>query len=520
MQAEQNDIIAVPRALVGYICIQSHERAPGAVGIGTHGYLVTPTPAKKGYGLKNMIPSPHGYVKGEKGDLCVVDQVFDGILGKVVPEGYQGAIPGFVWGVNELLTFANDVGTKSVWIGLPRIQLVATLQSGLAKLVANGYTDKGGNPIPYADILKEYVRLFDHLTAKGVTITFGSTLETDMGTMAANNSAELALLKVNGAESNSFSLVKAEGYWNHDHKRHPLLGHPRLIFHSKQTMDGPPEYLYTMDYEKSNDVKKDPTKLEIEVGQNLAHARYAVVKPHVLDQLIVDVAKAHCGYHATKHSNLAVMYLSAVFSKQGNSLLTRFGSGVLANKTQLTELIDGKGLMYTHDMPIPRKSLRSVQVYAQMEDALKQFESAYYDQLSDLLSFGHIGFECTLGEVTATDITEFFCTESEDAKERTVYKPNKLIEQPNITLTVPGRLIEDDAVLEIPIKLTVGYDMPARNTIAALLGEGFKAFLLVYRDTEVTVRHLTVISSDKGVGIWTTPFAARTFTHALAKPDK
>lgn len=505
---EENTVAQEPiRSLVGYVGADTDTKNAGKLGMGTHGYIVTDVVSKRGYGLKNIIPSKRGYIKGDKNDLCIVESVFDAIYGKtVLPECGTPAC-GLIIAANRLLHFAIDSGVKSVWLGVPKIQLASAMATNFDRLRKMDFKDKNGTVIPYASFIQTFIRAVDALTERGITVTVENVVETDMGIMSAQVNSELAVLNAGSATCDHFSLVGADGYWNHTHGRHPLLCHPRLIFRSQKEFGGLPDYLHTMDYEKAAKDKKDLTKLEIEIGQNLAHARYAVVRPHEIDPLITEVAKKHCTLHRTKHGNLAVMYLTSVFSKYGHSLLERFGAAVLANNTYVTELIDGRGNMYTHDLPIPRASLRSTQVYARMEDTLKEFERHYAEEPGVL----NYHFGSAIGEVTATDVTDLFSVVTTSEKGKDTYKPNKAIELPNITVTTKVLFKDEDKLELIDIKLTIGYDMPSRNTIAALLNDKFKAYVLVYRDTEVTVRHLTVVFSSYGSGIFTTPFSARTF---------
>lgn len=496
-------------ALSAYVGAKISESYKGAVGIGFHGYFVTDEIAKRGYGLKNMLPSALGYVKGDSKQLCRVEQVFDGVWGEHLREDSATVVVGMIIAATHVLTLGIEREVRSVFVGVPRVRLAAMLASGCAPLRKSNFKDSHGTEIPYKDYVEAYIRAFDILSEKGVTVTVENALETDMGVLSADGSASLALLNA-GREGSiqHLSMVTADGYWNHVHGRHPLLGHQRLLFSATKDFKELPEYLYTMDYEKATADKKDKHKLEIEVGQNLAHARYAVVRPHNNDPLLNEVARRHCQHHRTKHSNLSILYLVNLFSKQGHSMLERFGSDVLVSKTHLTELLDGRDVMYTHDMPIPRRSLRSAQVFAKMEHALKEFEAARAANPSDLLTF-----DCALGAVTAFEISDLLAVVTENNKGKCTYKPSKAMELPNLTMDVMGHLVEGEELKKIPIRLTLGYDIPPRNTVAALLDEDFRAFVLVYRDTEVTVRHLTVILSSKGNGIWTTPFAARTFTH-------
>lgn len=498
----------VRHALSGYISARIENDRPGCLGVGFHGFIVTEEPVKRGYGLKTTLPTHRGYIKGDSKTLTRVENVFDGIWSKIVPPALAQDVVGQIEAATHLMTLGLSQNVKSIWIGCPRIRLSQAMATGFAGLVKSEFKDSKGVEVPYLDVLKAFLRLWDELATRGVPVTVENVEETNMGYLLADANASLAMLNTQGnVTAEHFAMGPPEGYWNHDHKRHPLLSHPRIVFCSNDKFEELPPYIYTMDYEKTAMDKKDKHKLEIEVGQNLAHARYAVVKPHELDPLVNAVARRHSLHHKTKHANQAILYLTAVFSKAGHAMLERFGADVLVSKTFLTELLDGRGVMYSHDMPIPRRSNRAAQVFVKMEDTLKAFENAYYaNPGEDNYTFGS-----ALGLITATLSTDVFCKVTEDAKGRDVYKPNPLIETPNTTTPATVKLMDGDALRDIDIKLTIGYDMPARNTVAALLDEDFKAYILVYRDTDITVRHLTVLMSSKGNGIWTTPFAARTF---------
>lgn len=514
MSTEENQ----KSSLVAYIECTVQHPGQGFVGLGVHGYIVTDQPAKKGYGLKNILPTETGYRKGESKDLKLVDRVFDGSHVRETTAPLTNPVAGLIIQATTVLQMTldeieKDVDIKGVYIGLSRVNLAVQMQQKFAKIAARRFCDSQGNLIPYKAEMEAYIRAFEVLTQKGVTITIENVDITELGYINAKAMAETAqfngIARLKGRPSSDvlFSIVDANGYWNHAHGRHPLLSHSRLIFWADENTTSLPEYLWTMDYQKTNDVKKDKHKLEIEVGQLLADCRYAVVKPHEHDELLDQVAARHCQYHRETNNNLAVIYLSAVYSKKGHAYLERFGTDYLLSNTFLTELYDGSDVMYTHDMPIPRRSRRAGEVYVKLQETLKAFEAAVTPEPV-------ITFDSVLGICIATEITEYVRIKEENAKGKVTYKPHANIEVPNTVLEVPAFYDHPEKVgekVECKVKFSIGYDVPTRNTVAALLGDSFRAFVMVYREMDYSRRHATIIISEKGCGIWATPFAAPTF---------
>lgn len=505
-------------SMVAYIDCRVDHPGQGFVAQGLHGYYVTDTPVKRGYGLKNILPSPLGYVKGDAKDLTEVDRVFDGSYVNETTPQLTNVVTGLIVQATAVLEMAlseleKDVDLVGVSIHLNRVNLATQMQSKFAKLVQKKFTDSQGNRTPYEHQILAFNRAFEVLTEKKVTITVTHVEVTDMGYVLAkimSDSGQLngvARLKKKPFSDHLLSIVDPRGYWNHEHGRHPLLSHSRLIFWSNVGVTKLPEYLWTMDYQKTNDVKKDKHKLEIEVGQLLPDCRYAVVKPHVHDTLLDDVVNKHCQYHKETNNNLAVLYLSAIYSKKGHAYLERFGTDYLLSNTFLTELHDGVGNMFSHDMPIPRRSRRAAEVYAKLQETLCLFENALGEEPV-------FSFEGPLGIMVATEFTDAISTFTENTKGARKYKPSSAIEIPNTVLKVPAFYDDPEKVNEkvaCTVMFSIGYDLPTRNTIAGLLGDKFRAFVVVYRDMDYCRRHATVIVSELGCGIWATPFAAPTF---------
>jgi hypothetical protein len=482
--------------------------------VGVHGYVSSQLVAKRGYGLKKIIPTPQGYSDTSTDPLKVIAEVIDIriplykesdrlTVGNLLAAGMNATL--------QLVAQMEDI-PKSIHLMLPRKNLVAFFTKGYIKAVENDYKDAKGNPIPFKEGLIEYLRLSEVLTGKGSTVTLGHVAaDAPMGfheSLANANDGLMASVKCHSGEAESHCLISApEGYWNHEHGRHPLLGKSRMVF---RMQGGEPvwgEHVYLMDFEPTSKKKEQLHKLEIEVGQLLPSASYCVAKIANLDPIIHEIADEHAKYLDTKVGRMAVMFLDAVFKPGAHSVMTKVGARFLHSRTVVTDLVDSYGSMFTHDLNPVRRADRAWDTYLEMGGLVKEFLSTLEPTNPDVTAFQHVA-----GPYVATRITDSFFSAIEGAKGKVEYKPSKLVETPATSVRVKGFYLDEALTMQqSEVNLSIGVDMPKRNVIAGLASEAAQAYILLRQDTAFTVRHFVVVTNGDEYGIWTAPFANRTF---------
>lgn len=484
-------------------------------GVGAHGYVSTQVVAKRGYGLKKVIPTAKGYNDNTQDALKVIRHVVDVRL--PLHETHEcettaNRLLAGVCAVLELMVSLEEI-PKTIGLLLPRKVLAQFLSNGFRKCVEKGYKDDKGNPIPFKELLDRYIRNHDILVGKGTAITvhcFGQDVV--MGhyeSMVNANDAVIAGIKTETGQAEPSCIIsEPEGYWNHDHGRHPLLAKSRMVFRMLQGEVVENEFLYLMDFEKTSKKKEQTHKLEMEVGQLLPSASYAVVRVNQLDPIVYQVAKEHSQYLKVKYERLAVLFLDAVFKPGAHSIMSKVGTNYLHSRTVVTDLIDGHGTMYTHELHPARQAYRAWNIYLDMESHLGNFLALpthpVVGQYADFMGVD--------GPYTATNITPDMIEVIEDSKGKKTYRPTRKIETPNTSVKVKGFYVDEEGVTEeAEVNLSIGIDMPKRNAIAGMAGEQTRVYLLLRQDTAFTVRHFVVVTNGDECGIWTAPFANRTF---------
>ena len=497
-----------------FYIVESSMPDRGFFGVGVHGYVTTQVKAKRGYGLKKVVPTPKGYKDDGKMELQIIREVVDIRAPLSKPEHTATVANCILRGCVLALEYVAqmDETPKTLCLLVPRKNLASFMTKGYPKAIEAGYVDGKGNPLAFREVLDAYIRVLEVLASKGckTSIEYVS-LEDKRGLPVAKanaNDAVLSAQKSKGAEVDAHCIVSPpEGYWNHDHGRHPLLGKSRMVFKMANKEVVAQEHVYLMDFEKSSKKKEHLHKLEIEVGQLLPSASYCVARINTLDPIIQSIQKQHTNYLDTKVERMAVLFLDAVFKPGAHSVMEKVGADYLHSTTFVTDLADSYGAMYTHELNPARQAHRAWNVYLDMESLVLRF----LDHKKDKGGAGQ--FHGADGIYMATNITEHFITVTEDAKGKPVFKASKRVETPNTSLLVPAAYWDDneEKVKEAKINLAIGLDMPKRNAIAAMAGAEYEAYVLVHQDTAFTVRHFVVVTNGDEYGIWAAPFANRTF---------
>jgi hypothetical protein len=505
-----------------YVAEISH---PGKMlfGLGIHGYVSTQLVAKRGYGLKKWVPTPKGYRNDGKQELKVISQVIDMRVPLHAKEDTLTVANILIRGCELALNYAASLEDvpKSICLMVPRKNLASFLTKGYTKAIEAGYKDAKGNDLPFREALDGYVRTVAALDRAGIKVSVEyMSPDTHMGlpeSMALARDAVLAAQKANPHPAEPNCLVSVpEGYWNHDHGRHPLLGKSRMVFKMADGKVVDNDHLYLMDFEKTSKKKEHLHKLEIEVGQLLPSASYCVARLNEVDPIIRQVQEQHTNYLDTRVERLGVLFLDAVFKPGAHSVMSKVGAGYLHSETFVTDLVDSYGAMYTHELNPARQAHRAWNTYLDMQSLVTGFLRAMPKGEGATIQDdgGNFEFHNHPGSWVATNITSRFMERKEDAKGKSIYKASKEVETPAVSLLVDCAYMDTEAgdqKRKAQINLSIGIDMPKRNAIAAMANENFKAFILVRQDTAFTVRHYVVVTNGDEYGIWAAPFANRTF---------
>lgn len=503
------------------------EPAQGYFGVGVHGYVVTDTLAKKGYGLKKYVPTAKGYKNDGKKELQIIREVVDIRAPLEKPEHTTTVANCIIHGCVLAAEYVNQMTElpKTLCLLVPRKNLSIFLTKGYITAIEAGYKDGKGNPLPFKEVLDSFLRVREALVSKGVSVSVEYVNPEDgKGLPVATSNARDAVLtsiKSRSGMAEAHCIVSPpEGYWNHDHNRHPLLGKSRMVFKMANRDVPVMDHVYLMDFDKSSKKKEHLHKLEIEVGQLLPSASYCVAKLKEVDPIIRAIVTQHTHYLDTPVERMGVLFLDAVFKPGAHSVMTKVGAEYLHSTTYVTDLVDSYGAMYTHELNPARQAHRAWNTYLDMESLVLSFLSNRDSHLEDEKSKLHVEnggcmvFSASSGIHTATNITKHFIDVMDGAKGKPVYKASKKVETPNTALLVPAFYLDteqEDKVMEAKINLAIGIDMPKRNAIAAMANEKFEAYVLVRQDTAFTVRHFVVVTNGDEYGIWAAPFANRTF---------
>lgn len=498
-------------------------------GLGVHGYEATTQVAKRGYGIKQVIISAKGYLNDSEDAQATLRHLYDIRAAFAEPVNETQVI---LDGVLHCLRLFQDAAckpidhaqhippAKMVTVILPTRQLHQVLSKHLIALEQKGFVGKDGQPLPYKATLQRILELQRELEAAGKHVRYQQTIpEGSLGEEHALDNAKDAIFfgAKGGVGDGDVTISVPEGYWNYKSDRSPFLNKSKMlsITNTPRTLEGHARYLYLLEYDATAKKKEDVHKKDIEVGQYLSTTSMSVVRPKTVDPVIDQLLDLQDQVTPKGEQRLTLTYLDNVFRPGVHQKLTNTGMRFIHSTAITADLSDAQENQLTHELYPPRMAFRAWNKLQEMEHLLKDFEQARSKVPNDdwvTLPFTSNGYGC----VAATDITDLFFTSETNEKGKTSYGITNAVETPNTSVVLNSFFTQAvGAPLQpLTLRLTIGMDTPKRNALAAMAGEGVKAYVLVHFETELSVAHHVVISCQEEAGIWTSPYANRTFINA------
>lgn len=502
-------------------------------GLGVHGYEATTQVAKRGYGIKQVIISAKGYLHDSEDAQATLRHLYDVRAPfaepvnetQVILEGVAHSLRLFQDAACKPIDHAQHIPpAKMVTVILPTRQLHQVLSKHLIALEQKGFIGKDGQPLPYKATLQRILELQRELEAAGKHVRYQQTVpEGSLGEEHALDNAKDAVFygAKGGVGDGDVTISVPEGYWNYKSDRSPFLNKSKLLTltNSPRQAEGQLRYLHLLEYDATAKKKEDVHKKDIEVGQYLSTTSMSVVRLKAVDPVIDQLLDLQDEITPKGEQRLTLSYLDNVFRPGVHQKLTNTGMRFIHSTAITADLSDAQGNQLTHELYPPRMAFRAWHKLHEMEQLLKDFEQARSKLINSWVStaFTSNGFGC----VTATDITDLFFTSETNEKGKTTYGITNAVETPNTSVLLTSYVAPapGDVLRALKLRLTIGMDTPKRNALAAMAGEGVKAYVLVHFETELSVAHHVVISCQEEAGIWTSPYANRTFINAsVAEP--
>lgn len=506
-----------------------YQRQYDVGGWGVHGYLFHEKESKTGSGMKNGMPTKVGYVTEAKLPMPITPVKYVDGIGSLT----QGATNNTaeLTAAIRTLDFALDYNLKDIHLFIDSQYTIKVYQEWGEKWERMNWIKSDGQPVANKTLICDLLDRKRAVVEKGtsVKITWVKGHSGNFGNERADMLATHGIIAgVNNAPIDKFFVKDAKGFWKNAVSRNRMLNLPRLLCTVNQVH---PEgwHAYHMTQIRSADEF---------IGKRISDAQFAVVWAKEPDPVVKTIQTIHIEM-AQRTGNLGpvIINLDEVVKPDVYNNLDQNGADFLLiddvrravrvvkpksdskkeeskkemreEDEEVTESIDTPGGTATLSRVVqpPRLTFRAMDKLESLEELLK-------------LYMAHEDGKTVASKVKFTDITSHLYAMVEKGKNKKTEV--KLLS--TITTTVPFLDVEVAYATDLEegqtkVRLTLGLDLPDRNTLSAVAGEAIKVAVVTWPESNYAIRYATVVSSSEGIGIWAAPYANLHFVKTAPKPS-
>ena len=457
----------------------------GIGGWGIHGYFFTTEPAKQGTGNGSALPTPEGYKMGASGkpDISITHYV-DGI-GSLLPESTNNIAE--LVAAQKAFEVCKTMGVKDIVLRMDSKYVIQGIEDWMRGWAANDWIKGDFQPVANAEYWKQIHQTKKELDAAGVNLRclWIKGHSNELGNDAADRNATRGVIAGhNGLTMEDIRFSDGKGYWTAKTSRSRLFSHPNWYF-GTQNNDGvlaeDGRHIYYI-----GDPREDVELL----GKKISNATFAVLYLREPEPVLTHVRTATAKLGDGRYQGLMIGHLNELFKPTVYNEIEKFGDALVRRDVQRQRLFAPSDEMVVQEVSPPRLAYQAI-------DALQALE---------LLLQQHL-FPKPNSRVRSTDITALLY-ESDSASKKPAVKL-----KPHITGTYrsmdvqAGYATGADGTGVTKLVLTLGLDLPDRNTLAALAGENTKVVVVTWPVSEHAIRFATVIEADGDAGIWSGIYA-------------
>lgn len=446
---------------------------PGFGGWGIHGYLYSKEEPKRGNGCK-YTHTLEGYREKAKALPAVTPVSYVDAYGTITYTSNNGAE---IIAATNALMVANKHDLKEVRV-ITDSKYVVNGVNYIPNMIGSNWVKRDGTPYSNKEQWLDLSEQIRQLTLKNVKIDFSWVKghNGDQGNTLADMYATIGVICSSKQQIISKAVTtKADGYWTESEEKHPLLYHKRMFFTSSQEHNVAGEY-----YLSFSDSDADKRDLHGEKSVDTSYSYVLLQKPDPY----VEMLRTRIMAEAETEDALLMCRLETLFKREHRSLLDKFGHECI------TQIAKGRlDLGFPHlkekeplvrELNPPRIALRAVEAVNFLKGLLTDY---LHNKDTDLVS---------------TDLTKYIyeITDKKDCKIQGKFAANLT------TLDVQAGYDKSELTKLVDLKLTLGLDLPDRNTLKRLEKLNPRLTVITWRESHLAVRYAVVISVADAVGIW------------------
>lgn len=446
---------------------------PGFGGWGNHGYIYSNTEPKRGNGCK-YTHTVKGYVDKAAKASPVTPLSYVDAYGTIQYASNNGAE---IIAATNALQYANKLDIKKVDV-ITDSKFVIDGVTYLPNKIKSNWIKRDGNP--YSN-QKEWLELNEQLKKleeKQIPVKFSWVKghNDDQGNTLADLYATIGVINSSrGAIVEKQVVSKPEEYWAVDYQKHPLLYHKRMFFTTSKEHNVAGEY-----YLSFSDSEADKRDLHGEKSNETSYSYLLLKQP----DLYIESLRERILKEAQTEDALLMCRLETLFKKDNLSLIEKFGNECISQtqpgRLNLSFPSDSKKEPLVRELNPPRIAFRAV-------EAVNFLKGLLNDHLTNSSS-----------ELQATDITShiYEIKDKEDCKIQGKFAANLT------SFVVQVKYVKEEPQQTVPIKLTLGFDLPDRNTLKRLEKLKPNLRVITWRESQLAVRYAVIIEVEDAIGIW------------------
>lgn len=444
----------------------------GIGGWGIHGYIYLNEEPKQGHGCRDK-NTAMGYAASGCKPVTVVKYI-DG-CGSLVPESTNNEAE--IVALLQALKIATRTGVRNLHLILDSKYALQGATEWLTKWKNNNWYRSDGNEVTNVSVWKEIDQYLQGLASLETTITWQwvkGHSDSLGNTVADGNASRGVIAGLKGKKLSDLRLSEPKTYWKADPDRHAFISEPHWFFFTKskaiQNLDDGYFAYYHGKYEDID-----------QVGKRISDRCYSVAhlqKPCNALEMIRDYQNFIC------HSHYDIPVVAAIQN--------------VFNPRVYNDLNESDNMYIRADGP---KDELFAYDNTPLTEVLKPANQAFnafleMDLLHDMLGRYRRG---DLTGYTLTDITDIIY-EAVESKNKTTRKFK--LENDATSLKVDVNYDVGNGIKQSRLALTLGIDLPRRNTLSALADSDAKIHVITWKESNIAFRYAIIIQAGNDFGIW------------------
>lgn len=452
--------------------------ARGFGGFGVHGYVYNNEVSKVGTGLKDWLITESGYVEKTKEKTNVNVVSYYDVVASI--KGETTNIVAEISAVTDALQLAKTLNLTKLTILTDSEFTVDCLTKWIKTWKENNWVKRDGGAVSNKELLIKMSDALDELKATGcvANIKWIKGHSGNLGNETADYFASLGVIAAKKKEEfYNRSVSDSKGYWKVTAEINRLFSHKFWYFNSSGvklpvTEDG--KYIYYIgDHGKDDDL----------IAKKAPDVSYSILFMDEQEPVLEAIREAQTKLDYEKLNTIVIGKLQNIFKpKIYNNVLENGGLFLERKGIKLDLYNDVEKMQLTHELRPPYLAFQLTDIFNFLENKLNGFVNKQ--------NFDNI-----------TDVTDVFYS-IDTKKSGLVYKIKPEISSSLKSISVRAKHKTELIDIKEKITLTLGIDLPDRNTLSALAEFNPKVYVITWPEHKTSFRYATIIHAGENMGIW------------------